>query len=100
MMAIVRGQNYLATLGMVVRGQQLTLSVAEIFYVILRRPSLYPDGTSTTLIVVPGAQATACAIAHCFQSDESAFTRCSISASVCNGPGVMRRRSVPLGTVG
>ena len=45
-------------------------------------------------------QATARDRAHWLQRAERAPTRWSISASVCSGPGVKRRRSVPLGTVG
>lgn len=38
--------------------------------------------------------------AHCDHSSDSACTRWSMSASVWTGDGVMRSRSVPLGTVG
>ncbi len=36
------------------------------------------------------------AIGHCDQSSVSALTRCSMSALVCCGDGVRRKRSVPL----
>lgn len=44
--------------------------------------------------------ATARDKAHCDQSDDTASARCRMSSSVCSGVGVMRRRSVPTGTVG
>ena len=47
-----------------------------------------------------GFYATARAMAHCDQRPERASTRWSMSASECNGEGVMRRRSVLRGTVG
>jgi len=52
--------------------------------------------------MAPSDQATADlrANAHSDQSSERAETRWSMSASVCTGEGVMRRRSVPFGTVG
>lgn len=44
--------------------------------------------------------ATALARAHCDQISVSAEINRLMSASLCTGEGVMRRRSVPRGTVG
>jgi hypothetical protein len=61
-------------------------------------------GGSTTVLrslAAPRQAATGTrASAHIDQHSDNASTSASMSASVCTGEGVMRSRSVPLGTVG
>ena len=72
-----------------------------------RPPTWVRDRLSSAAIVLPQEDlispsnyAATRASAHWLHKALNAPTRCSISASVCTGPGVKRKRSVPFGTVG